>query len=289
MADASGQADIRGLDIDKAAKGFAEEQYIFKSSCTVAPTSAREVRWYSRTKGVLTGVTTTGITKNLIANVAERAQPSVVERTWTRNTSYVKKYFVESPTISMEDIKDTDIDILATNVRDLTMAVTQQVDAEIAAVISGATGINTQTMGAPWGTDVDTMIPIADIMSGAALIANDFYQSTGLDIYMNPNMHAALVNYLISTAGSSIPAFASDKVSSGVVMQFLSHNVKVTTVLKDQEIIMLTPQKTCTWKTFTPITATTIVDPGIGTKIRVWTEGTALATDPESSCLITGS
>ena len=44
MADANAQADIRGINIDKLAKGFAEEEALFKRFVTVTPTSARERR-----------------------------------------------------------------------------------------------------------------------------------------------------------------------------------------------------------------------------------------------------
>src|SRR3990167_3973212 len=105
MADSSGQAEIRGIDIDKLAKGFADEEFIFKNFLTVTPTSAREIRWYQKTSATLDSTDTTGITASQIANTAPLALPVVVERTWTRNTSYVRKYFVESPMISDEDIK----------------------------------------------------------------------------------------------------------------------------------------------------------------------------------------
>src|SRR3990167_10021666 len=153
MADGSGQADIRGIDIDKLAKGFADEENVFKRVCTVSKTSAREIRFYRKTSGFLDSTDTTGITASQIANAAERARPVVVEQSWTRNTSYVRKYFVESPTISEEDIKDSDIDILAANLRDLTRAVANQVDIRIWNVLSesqSAVNINTTASTAAW-------------------------------------------------------------------------------------------------------------------------------------------
>ena len=143
MADTNAMADIRGIDIDKLAKGFADEQNVFKKFCTVSTTAAREIRWYQKTAGFLDSTDTTGITASQIANIGPGALPVVVEQTWTRNTSYVRKYFVESPLISDEDIKDTDIDILATNVRDLVRAVERQIDARIYTVISTGTGVLT--------------------------------------------------------------------------------------------------------------------------------------------------
>ena len=99
MVDRSGQAEIRGIDIDKLAKGFADEEIIMKRFVTVTPTSAREIRWYKKIAGVLSTVDSTGITANKIANMPELALPHVVEAGWTRQTSYVRKYFVESPTL----------------------------------------------------------------------------------------------------------------------------------------------------------------------------------------------
>src|SRR3990167_9009910 len=113
MATTSGQANIRGIDIDKLAKGFADEEMILKRFVTNTTTSAREIRWYQRTAGVLDSTDTTGITASQIANVAYGARPVVVEQSWTRNTSYIRKYFVESPMLTEEDIRDSDIDILA--------------------------------------------------------------------------------------------------------------------------------------------------------------------------------
>ena len=150
MADTSGMADLRGLDIDKLAKGFADEQNIFKKFCTVTNTSAREIRWYSKTAGFLDSTDTTAITASQIANAGFKSRPVVVEQSWTRNTSYVRKYFVESPTISEEDIRDCDIDILATNVRDLTRAVERQVDARIYTVLTTASGVQTGAATDEW-------------------------------------------------------------------------------------------------------------------------------------------
>ena len=90
MADTNAQADIRGIDIDRLAKGFADEDNIFKQYCTVSTTSAREIRWYKKTSGFLDSVDTSGITSSQIANVAFKARPVVVEQSWTRQTSYIR-------------------------------------------------------------------------------------------------------------------------------------------------------------------------------------------------------
>src|SRR3990167_5535869 len=192
MADSSGMADLRGLNIDKLAKGFADEQNVFKQFVTNSATTAREIRWFQKTSGFLDSTDTTAITASQIANTAERARPVVVEQTWTRTTSYVRKYFVESPTISEEDVKDTDVDILATNVRDLVRAVGNQVDTRIYNVLTedlSVVDILTTASTQDGWDDVVTGDPILDILTGLRKIRAQSYDTKGAILYINPVEH----------------------------------------------------------------------------------------------------
>ena len=283
----SGQSTIRGIDIDKLAKGFADEQNVFKSLCTISTTSAREIRWYKKTSGFLDSVDTTGITASQIANVSERSRPVVVEQSWTRQTSYVRKYFVESPTISSEDIKDTDIDILATNVRDLVRAVARQVDKRIYDVASAGVG-NSNAATATWdnSTQADVNI-VKDLLTAKKDIRVDGYDPEGAFLLLTPGDHELMLTNLIFTKGSSIPAFASGKMENGVVMEILGLKVMVSTNVDADEAMVVVGQRALTWKSFMPITTAVMDDPGVGKKIRVWEEGECLMTDVNAAAKIT--
>jgi hypothetical protein len=288
MADTSGMAEIRSLDLDKLAKGFAEEQNVFKKFCNVTNTSAREIRWYSKTTGFLDSEDTTAITTSQIANTSFRSRPVVVEQSWTRTTSYVRKYFVESPLISQEDINDCDIDILATNVRDLTRAVERQVDARIYTVITTGTGVQTGAATAAWDLPA-TCDPIKDILTMKQAIRTYGYDPEGGILALNPVVHKDLLTWLINVKGSSIPNFSSQKVESGVVMEILGCKVVVSQNATDSQAVLFIANESATWKAFMPITATVIDDPGIGKKIRVWEEGECLCVNPKSVYLLTAA
>jgi len=288
MQDTSGQADIRGIDIDKLAKGFAEEQNIMKKFCTITNTSAREIRWYSKTAGFLDSADTTSMTASLIANTSFRSKPVVVEQSWTRNTSYVRKYFVESPTISEEDIKDCDIDILATNVRDLTRAVERQVDARIYTVLTTASGVQTGGASAVWDVPANAKC-VLDVLTMKQALRAYGYDPEGAVLALNSQEYTDLLTWLIETKGSSIPGFSSAKVETGVVMEFLGCRVVVSENFTTDQAVLFIPQQSCTWKQFMPITAVTIDEPGIGKKIRVWEEGEAICTDPKSVYVLTNT
>jgi len=287
MADTSGQAEIRGIDIDKLAKGFADEETIFKKFVTVTPTSAREIRWYSKTSGFLTATAPADI-----ANVAFGAQPFVLEQSWTRTTSYVRKYFVESPILSDEDIRDSDIDILATNVRDLTRAVEYKVDGRIWDILSdnrtGVTNINWLTCSGAWSGDGTTANPIQDIMNAKQKIRADGYNPENGILALNSISHKNLLSWLINIKGSSIPAFASAKLETGVVMEILGLRVTVSENVTSNFGLVGDAKTACTWKQFTPITAVSVVEPLIGTKIRIAEEGEAILHDGNALCLLSG-
>lgn len=287
MADKSGQADIRGLDVDKLAKGFAEEALLMKRFCNVSKTKAREVRWYQKTSGFLDSTDTSGITASQIKDVAVKARPVVVEQSWTRNTSYVKKYFVESPLISMEDIKDADIDILAGNVRDLVRAVGYQVDVAIYDAITDNASILTGAATADGWDDAATGDPITDLLTAKQQIRAQGYDPEGAVLLINSIEHKNLVKFLINVKGSSIPSFSSQKVKTGVVMELLGLQVVVSEVATTDEATVFVPKRAVTWKQFTPLTSVVMDDPGLGKKIRVWEEGVALITDPKAIYKIT--
>jgi hypothetical protein len=289
MADTSGMAEIRGIDIDKLAKGFADEEIIFKRYVTVSTTSAREIRWYSKTSGYLTTTATEGITAGSeLSNVPERARPAVAEQSWTRTTSYIRKYFVESPLISQEDIRDCDIDILATNVRDLVRAVQRLVDARIYTILSTGTGVQTGAATSVWDVPA-TANPIKDILVMKQAIRVYGYDPEGAILALNSIEHRNLLEWLINTKGSSIPAFSSNLVGNGVVMELLGVKVVVSQNCTTDQALLFVPQRAATWKSFMPISTAVIDEPGIGKKIRCWEEGEAILTDPKASYLLTNT
>ena len=287
MADTSGMADIRGIDVDKVAKGFADEENVFKKFCLVTSTTAREIRYYSKTSGFLDSTDTTAITASQIANTSFKSRPVVVEQSWTRATAYIRKYFVESPIISEEDIRDCDIDILTTNVRDLTRAVERQVDARIYTVLSTATGVQTAGTTAVWDVIANSK-PDQDILEMKRALRAYGYNPEGAVLAMNAYDNKWLLSWLLSK-GNLTPDFANDKMQNGVVLNLLGVKVVVSENVPADEALMFIPQQSCTWKSFMPVTAVTILDEGIGRKIRVWEEGEAICTDPKSCYRLTNT
>lgn len=287
MADTSAMQDIRGLDINKLARGFAEESLVMKKFVNVSKTSAREVRWFQKTSGFLDSTDTSGITASQIKNTSFKAKPVVVEQSWTRQTSYVKKFFVESPMISIEDIKDTDIDILASNVRDLVRAVGYQVDLAIYDAITDDSNRQTGASTQDGWDDTATGNPILDLLTAKQAIRAYGYNPEGAVAMMNSIDHKHLVNFLINVKGSSIPNFSSERVKDGVVMELLGLKIVVSEIATTDECVVFVPKVACTYKQFTGLSTAIIDEPGIGKKIRVWEEGIPIVTDPKAIYLIT--
>ena len=289
MADSNAMAEIRGIDIDKLAKGFADETLVLRKFISNSKTKAREIRWYKKTAGFLDSVDTTGITASQIANTSSKSLPVVVEQSWTRQTSYVRKYFVESPLFSEEDLRDNDIDILAANVRDLVQAVSNQIDKRIYDAITEDGDRGTGVATADGWDDAATGDPIKDILLAKETIRLSRYNPEGGVLYIHPTEHSHLIEYLISVKGSSIPTFASEKVKSGVVMEILGLSVVVSLNASTNEALVFVRNRVATWKSFMGLSTAIIHDPGIEKKIRIWEEGEVIVTDPKASYLITST
>lgn len=284
MADTVEQQNIRGLDIDKTVKGFALIDYIFKNDVTNVSTTADSVRWFQETSADLT---VTAPSTNV--NISPLSVFPTLEHSWTRNTSYMRKYGNEG-FISMEDIKTADISVLSRTLLRLTRAVIKQVDARIFTVMSEggtATTINSVSATGQWdaGSGQD---PIEDILDALRTIEEDGYDTRGAVVYMIPKHKKDLLTWLISTKGSSIPAFSSARVADGTLMEILGAKIKVSLNAGSTYVTVALPKEAVTWYSATDTTARAIEEPGIGTRIRVWEIGEAVLTDPNAVCIITG-
>ena len=292
MADTVGQADIRGLDIDKTVKGFALMEYIFKQDCSQSGTVGDSIRWYQETAADLTATA-----PMRVANTAFTAKFATLDPSWTRNTSYVQQYSVES-FIPMMDIKTADIDVLSRVLLRLTRAVTKQVDARVwnvltqdrnlATIGTADTGINIVTSSGAW--TADTSNPIRDVLKAKEMIwVSGGYNPESAKLYLSPADHTNLLNYLIWVKGSSVPAFSSEKLGSGVVMRFLGLDVKVSdNVTADYALVAIT-ERACTWKTLQGITSKVVEHPGKGSDVIVWEIGEPILTDPKAVCIISNT
>ena len=284
----SGENEIRGLDIDKAVRGFADEESIFKKFVINQSTSAREIRFYTKTAGFLDSTDTTGITASRIAQNAQGALPVIIEPSWTRKVANVRKYIVESPTISDEDTKDSDVGIMMTVIRDLTRAVVNQVDIRIYTVVSdtqatGSAGVLTTAAAGTGWDDATNGDPIGDILIAKRKIRQQSYNPEGAVLAMDSLAHEQLLRHLINVKGSSIPTFAGQLVQNpSVVMGLLGINILVSENVVTDSVTMWLPVRSATWKSFMGIGSATIVEPRIGTKFRVSEEGECILHDPKS-------
>ena len=297
VADAVGEQDIRGIDHTMFVTGFADEDSLLKGLVTVAKTSDREIRWFQKTAGFLDSVDTTGVTVSQIFNVPERALPSIIGPTWTQNTSRVKKFMVDSELISEEDLLDNDVDAMATTLRDLIRAVANQVDIRIystlieAAAATPTTPNPTDTLTtvavADGWDDAVTGDPIKDILTGNRKIRAQSYDTNKIVLYVNPIEHENLMVYLISVKGSSIPAFSSQAVVKGQVMEILGNRVIVSQNATTDNALQFVEGRSAEWRTFTPLKSHILDFPGLGKKVRVLERGEGLLTNPKSVHQIT--
>jgi len=280
MADQAAQAEIRGIDIKKLVEGFADVDIILKKFVRVTSTSAREIRWYSKTAGYLTSPVTTGITTDMI-ETSSKALPVAIENSYTRETSYIKKFFTTSPLLSIEDLKDSDPDIWGDIIKDATRAVNKKVDSRILTVMDAA-GCNTAAAaGSGWNVDADAD-PMYDFLTAIETIEGYGYSSSDLVAYMNPAEKKWLLRWLITVKGSSIPGFSSSKIDGGDLMQFLGVRIVSDPNRPTDTVTIFSPSKAVVWRDFMPTTSAIIDEPGIGKTVRVWCEGEAIRPNPRA-------
>jgi hypothetical protein len=291
MADTAGQALIRGIDINKTAIVFGEEESILINFVAKSPTTAREMRYYRKTSGFLDSVGATGATEALSQiQTTSGTVPVKVKQTWTRLSAHVKIFKAESEMISDEDLKDNDVDIFNTHVKDIVRGVVNQRDIRIYSVFIEAsaatpttpnpTNILTTAAVADGWDDLTTGNPIFDLMQGNQKIRSQGHKTQDIVAYMNPVEHLNLMNYIITVKGSSIPAMSSDLAKSGVLMEVVGNKVVVSQNATTDGVLQFIPNSAVVYREFMPLTTAVIDEPLVGKTIRVATEGEAYIQDP---------
>ena len=283
MADGAGQALIRGLDIDKVSKDMLEEASIFKGEVKNETTTSREIRWYQKTSGLLTATTPAKISA-----IAYGARPFVLRRTWTRNTSFTKKYLIDSELINMEDETDSDVQVFLNTAEDLTDAVAFDRDKDIWDVVSESQSpslINSVTSTAAWNA-TSGQNPYADVTEAERLIREGTNRNTVLKLYLSPKDHKSLKDWLVTVKGSSIPGFSSQLVENKPLLMFDSKQVIISDNVTADFAMVANLERAAIYKEFSGLKTSIITEEQIGRKLRIGTNGITLLVRPEYIALI---
>ena len=286
MVETAGQALIRGIDLTKNAIAFEEEALIFKSLIANKPTKAREIKFWQKTTGYLA---LTAPAK--LSNIAPGARPFVAETSWTPVTKYSIKYMLDSPMINMEDESDSEVQVFLDNAKDVVEAIANDEDNDIWNVISenqSVSNINGVAANATWAA-ASGQDPFEDIMQAKMAIRQQTKRSIrDGKLLVNAQGEKDLLVWLVSTKGSSIPNFASEKVGSGTLAGIAGLQVVVSENVTATFAMVADLKQAAQYRQFKPLQTWIITEEGIGRKIRVSTNGVAILIKPKFITLITG-
>ena len=287
MVETSGQALIRGVDIQKGAIAEFEEALIIRSLISSKPTKAREIKFWQKTTGYLTLTTPAKL-----SNIAPGARPFVAETSWTPVTKYSIKYMLDSPMINMEDESDAEVSVFRDNAKDVVESIANDNDNDVWDVISEnqtAANINSVTTQAAWDA-ASGQDPFLDIMASKTVIRQQTKRSIRNGVLlMNSKAEQDLLVWLVSTKGSSVPNFASEKVGTGTIDKFAGLQVVVSETITTDFAMVGDLKQAATYREFKPLQTWIITEEGIGRKIRVSTNGVAILIKPKFITLINGT
>ena len=286
MADGAGQALIRGLDIDKVSKDMLEEASIFKNEVKNETTSSREIRWYQKTSSILTATSPAKISP-----IAYGARPNVLRRTWTRNTSFTKKYLLDSEMIDMEDETDSDVQVFLNTAEDLTDAVAFDRDKDIWDVVSESRTpvlINDVTSTAEWNA-ASGQNPYEDVAEAEQLIREGTNRDPILKLYLNAKDHKSLKVWLVTVKGSSIPGFSSQLIENKPLLMFDSKQVIISDNVTADFAMVANLERAAIYKEFSGLKTSIITEEQIGRKLRIGTNGITILVRPEYVALISNT
>ena len=283
MADTSGQALIRGINLDKKARNYQNEESIFYKEVNVQKSSSREIRYYQRTSGYLSATSPASIV------IAEGATPFVLETSWTRNTSYTKKYSLDSPMITVEDEKDSEVKVFMDNLEEITGAVVNQRDSDIwdiATESQSASNINSVTTTAAWDA-ASGQDPMEDVAEAIQKIREQTKRKViSPKLYVSAKGEKDLKVWITSIKGSSWSELSSKMVVDGILTRFGGCTVVVSENVTADYALVGELKKSTEYFEFFSLTTAIITKQLVGRKLRVMTNGIAVLTRPKFNTLI---
>ena len=284
MADSVGMQDIRGENIERAVKGFANKLFKLKQVLLVQNSDKWTETYYQETSTPLTGGT-----GQAVQEVARGARFPFVNPTWTKIQTLNIKFAAEG-IVFLEDKLTDAIDVQARSIFRVAEAIANSIDLYIYTQLT-AEGSTSGVVAAAdtWNSaTVANRDPIGDILIGeAAMMANNYDVLQNGFLLLTPKDYGSLLR---NSKVINNPSFkTADVVSNGVVGQIAGLKIIVSNSVTAGECMIVMGQRAATWKSVVPQTSAVIEDKGIKFTIRSWEIGHIQITDAQALYTITGT
>lgn len=282
MADEIGEQDIRGENIERAVKGFANKLYKLRPLLLQESSNKWTETYYRETS---TPLSASG--NRNVNDIARGALPPELHPSWTE-VSTIQRKFMGQTLIFYEDLKTSAINVQARSAFRVAEAIVNAVDLYIYTQLTAATSTSGVVAAADdWDSaTVANRDPIGDILIGIGAMTTNNY-----DVKSNGFLLVKPVDYASLMRNSKVinnPSFkTADVVSNGRVGQICSLTIIESTNVSADEAMIVMGNRAATWKSVVPITSAVITDAGVNIKIRAWEMGHIQITDPQALYTIT--
>ena len=284
MADQIGEQDIRGENIERAVKGFANKLYKIHTILMKESSDKWTETYYRESNTPLTAEGTRNLNQ-----VARGSLPPHIEPSWTEVNSVNRKFMGQS-IVYYEDRLTNAINTQARTLFRVSEAIVNAKELYIYAELTGASGTSGVVAAADdWNSvTIANRDPIGDILIGiSAMTANNYDVKQNGFLLLNPTDYSSLLR---NDKVINNPSFkTADVVSNGRVGQIAGLTIIESTSVDADEAMIVFGNRAATWKSVVALTSTIIDDPGISTKIRAWEMGHIQITDPQGLYTITGT
>lgn len=284
LAQTVGTHALRKENIDRAVTGFAKQMYKFKQLCLISKSNSWKETFWKKDPTVLTALGTRSI-----KGVSRLANFPHIEPSFSEHSKRHQKYAAEG-TISWEDVKTDEIDVLAETLSSIAQAIAKAVDDEIYAQLIADSDIGTVVIAGGDEWDSATLAnqnPIDNILECIETIDTYFYdvQENGY-LLLNAKNHRSLIQ---NSKVINNPSFkTADVVSNGKVGQVCGLTIVKSQSVPADEALVLKGKTAATWKSVQDLTTETIYDKLTKYTIRAVEVGVTQVRNPRAICRMTG-
>lgn len=285
-----GSSSVRKQVIDGTLRQVLAKKFVFRQACAVVSTGAWKNTFWREDPTTLTGVGTTGITRNSFKEIGRGAAFPQASASWEEVSTRILKFGAED-VLTWEDVLSDNIDI---ELRTITKIAEGVASAEDTYIFNGLTEsltpttIQTVTIGATLQWTGASAAIIDDLMQGKQKLKDYNYPTDNVIVFINQRQERAIVKW-VTDKGAQFSSVSSSVSLNGQVPGLAGLNFVVSPNVTTSCALMVVPKTCATLKELEPLKTITKDDEGKSRTIRAWEQVTLQLTEPKAIVLFTNT
>jgi hypothetical protein len=285
-----GTANIRKQVIDGTLRQILPKKFVFRQALSVVSTNAWKNTFWREDPTTLTGVGTTGITRDAFKEIGRGSEFPNASVAWEEVHTRIVKMGAQD-VIAWEDVLSDNVDVEQRTLIKLAEGIASTEDKYIWNGLTEnetPTNIQSLVLGNQAGWDGASAAIIDNLMQCKEKLKDYNYPTDNLIVFINQKNERNIVKW-ITDKGSQFASISQDTALNGQVPGLAGFKFIVSPNVTASQALVVVPKTCGTLKELESLKTETKDDAGISRRIRAWQQVAFQLNEPKAVVMIRGT